>query len=505
MTGSAKNDSVSFLKNALMLSSGTFVIYMIQFLFAPVISRLFTPEAFGIAALFSTVSTLIWPFLSLKYQIAIVLPKEDREAANLFSLSTILLIGTMALITLVLFTFGEPIFAVFNISEMTAFIWLLALSMFVQGLSQPVRYWNIRKKYFKYMVAASVSNSVGNTILKILGGFAGYTRGGYLILVELIGKSLFTIIASLKLISNDLGFIISNTSFSTMMTQAKIYKDFPTFQNISSILNTASREMPTILMASFFGVAFLGQYSRASLLVQLPITLIATSISDVFLQAASERKSSGDNLTEFTFAFIKRVMTFGIAPFVFIFIIAPEFFVVFLGDQWGEAGLIARILSPWLLTILISSPLGNLILVFDKLRFWSLFNAVVFCARISVILIGGLIIKDAIFTIIMFSAVGVLCWLLAIRYVLRLVSLNLTRVLREFFLHLIFCIPIVFLVSVIKLTIKNPYITVIVGAIILTSHLTYFALKDKVVLGFIQEKVPAKWITLIQRVMRIDP
>ncbi|MDP8238371.1 MAG: oligosaccharide flippase family protein [Candidatus Hatepunaea meridiana] len=503
MTKSSKVSSIAFLKNALALASGTLIIQIIGFFSTPIISRLYTPEAFGIAALFGTVTSLVWPFLSFKYQYAIVLPNDDKEAANIFSLSIFLMIIMLSVIVFLITFFGESITKVFRINALLPYIWLLPLSMFFNGLSQPIRYWNIRHKYFRSIAVASVSCSVQNTMLKITSGIVGYNSGSTLIIVDLLGRALFTIVLSLKLLFNDLRFIISNISICVIIKLAKQYKDYPIYQNLSSLFNTASREIPTILLATYFGVAFVGQYSRGIILIGLPISLIAKSVGEVFFQGAAKRKKSGESLTDYTFTVFKRLIVFGITPFVFLFTIAPDFFYIFLGDQWVEAGRITQLLTPWFLMVFLSNPMSYLVLVFDKLKVWFYFDIFIFLARMIAILIGVHVIKHSLYTVLILSTVGTLCWIFAIIYFLSLVQVNIKLVIREFILQLAYSIPMVIFISAIKLAFNNPYITVFAGALFLAFQVSYYAMRDQVILSFLKEKIQERWINRLQNIFRL--
>lgn len=55
-------------------------------LVAPVIARLFAPEAFGVVALFLSIAGIICVVVCLRYELSIMLPKTDEEAANLLEL-----------------------------------------------------------------------------------------------------------------------------------------------------------------------------------------------------------------------------------------------------------------------------------------------------------------------------------------------------------------------------------------------------------------------------------
>ena len=54
---------------------------------APVLTRLYGPEAFGFLALFTSITSIIGVVACMRCELAIMLPKTDEEAANLLGLS----------------------------------------------------------------------------------------------------------------------------------------------------------------------------------------------------------------------------------------------------------------------------------------------------------------------------------------------------------------------------------------------------------------------------------
>ena len=79
--------SSSFAANVLKLVTGSVIAQGLGVLAAPVIARLFAPEAFGVAALFVSITGIIGVVACLRYELAIMLPKTDEEAANLLGIS----------------------------------------------------------------------------------------------------------------------------------------------------------------------------------------------------------------------------------------------------------------------------------------------------------------------------------------------------------------------------------------------------------------------------------
>ena len=79
-----------FLRNVVLLASGTAGAQVITIGTMPFLSRLYNPEAFGVLAVFAAVTSFFTVLSTFKYELAIVLPREDDDAANIFALTCLI-------------------------------------------------------------------------------------------------------------------------------------------------------------------------------------------------------------------------------------------------------------------------------------------------------------------------------------------------------------------------------------------------------------------------------
>ena len=87
----------SFAKNVSVLASGTIIGQAAPILFSPILSRLFSPAEFGTLAIFLSYIIILYLMCQcLDMKFAVVLPKKDRDALHIVSLSiSILLFVTL--------------------------------------------------------------------------------------------------------------------------------------------------------------------------------------------------------------------------------------------------------------------------------------------------------------------------------------------------------------------------------------------------------------------------
>ncbi|MEI8616628.1 oligosaccharide flippase family protein [Pseudoalteromonas sp. B193] len=72
----------SFVRSVIMVVSGAAGAQLLTMLFAPIITRFYGAEAFGLLGTFTAVLAILVPIAALAYPIAIVLPKNDDDAES---------------------------------------------------------------------------------------------------------------------------------------------------------------------------------------------------------------------------------------------------------------------------------------------------------------------------------------------------------------------------------------------------------------------------------------
>jgi O-antigen/teichoic acid export membrane protein len=78
----------SFAGDVLKLVSGTVFAQVLSILASPFLTRLFAPEAYGVLALFTSVTSILGVIVCLRYELSIM-PERDKDAANLLGVSLI--------------------------------------------------------------------------------------------------------------------------------------------------------------------------------------------------------------------------------------------------------------------------------------------------------------------------------------------------------------------------------------------------------------------------------
>lgn len=464
----------SFLKNVLTLMTGTAFAQILPILTSPILTRLYTPEEFGEFGIFIAILGVISVIGCLRYELAIALPKEDKDAINIAALSLIVtaIISSILILSVVILAFlPERIESLNNLFPM---ILIIPFAVLVTNVYQVLLNWNIRMKNFKkisitqiYKSSAVVSGQVGFGFLKSI--------PSALILSHFIGQ----LISVLVLLKSSLNTLISNKkhiNIKSIKLQMFKYNKFPKYYSLSALLNTASVQMPIIMLGIFFNPVIVGYYTLANRVLAAPISIIGTAIAQPYLQRATEEHRK-NNLGDFSFRIFEKLLAFGLVPIILISIVSPELFIIIFGSKWEVAGVYVQLISIWLLFVFISSPLSHIYTVLELQKASLNFNAMLFITRAAVLILGGTYSND-FFTILWFGLTGAVLWLFQIIWLLNKAGIKVKIILRTCLQEFIYSVPFIISPIILKFIIGVNGIPITIITVICL--ISFFVIKFKV-------------------------
>lgn len=405
-----------FVKNVLTLVTGSAISQVVIYASILLLTRLFSPEIFGVYMLFSSATLILKPLATLQYEFAIVLPKKNEDAINLLAFSLLVLLVYCFLLFVVVYLFKEEISSFFNLKELLNFIYLLPLSVFLFGAVSIFDYWNNRTKMFKNISKGLFLKSSSMSATQIATGYSSFNSLG-LIPGMLLGNFI-QLLFLVKTSSKSLKILLQKISFLEMFSLAKKYKDIPIFNSIINLTNNLSNELPILLITKYFGLANSGIYGLAIKFTKAPIGIIQQSVGQVFFNKASETYNTDGNLHNLVIKTLKSLMR--ISGFIFIPLYVISFYLNELfGEVWADVGLYARILIPWLFLAFLSNPLTSLIIILNKQKTIVVFDTLLLIFRFIGLFIGYYFYKNIVISLILFSGVGAIFNILIFVYLLK--------------------------------------------------------------------------------------
>ncbi|MEA2111618.1 MAG: oligosaccharide flippase family protein [Campylobacterota bacterium] len=351
-----------FSRNVLTLMTGTTIAQAIPIAISPILTRIYTPDDFGVFALYIAITAIFGSIANGRYELALMLPKKDEDAINIFALGFIITSFISLLILVLVIVFNDYFTKLLNNNEISAWLYFIPIAVFFTGLWNALNYFNNRKKQYKDLAKATIIKSIVTAIVQLS---VGFVKSGATGLIS--GQILSQLFANTKLLSNIVKdkILLSNISKVKVIALAKRYKDFPKFQAPHALLNTFSSNMPIYMFSAFFSSTAVGFYSLSTRIVFSPLMIISGASAKVYNQKVSEIYNNNGDSYSFTIRLLKSLLKKIILPFLLIVIFAPDIFSFIFGEVWREAGIYTQILSPWLFMVFYVSTVSFITIIIN--------------------------------------------------------------------------------------------------------------------------------------------
>ena len=381
-----------YASNVLTLMTGNTIAQAIPIGISPILTRLYTPEEFGVWALYLAITALVSVIATGRYELAVMLPDHDKDAINILCLSVIIAFAVSCVVLLAIILLKGAIIDLLNNQQISTWLYFVPLSIFLAGLFQALTHWTTRKKQFKSLVYAYVGQSSSAVTLSLAMGFGRFGAGG-LVLGSVAGQLIANLRLGLTFWRRD-GRWLNHISKSLMMGQAKRYQNFPKINSLHALGDMIQSSGVSFLISSFFGSAILGFYSHTLRILKAPSSLIGNSTAQVFYQKASEAYSKGGDLQPLVRKTMLNLAVIALPIFIFIIFMGPAIFAFVFGEQWRIAGEYAQILSPWIFMNFVVSPVSQLPIIVDKQKEIFYISIIGNLLILFSILYGGYVVRD---------------------------------------------------------------------------------------------------------------
>jgi O-antigen/teichoic acid export membrane protein len=356
-----------FASNSIILILGTLAAQVVPILLQPILRRLFTPEEFGTVALYTTAVGMLVSIANLKFESAVIVPKEKEKSNALVLIGILFSFITSLLVLIFMLVFPNWWITFFKLTKNDSNIilfWFLPLSIFFVSSFNCMNMWLIREKKFKLSSLNKLIRRGSEGSGQLFFGFKKIAFG--LFWGTLLGDIANFFGAILQLIRNGFNTKCINLQFikSTIIE----FRDFPYYQALPSFLNTISLTLPVFVISSFYGKYETGQFDLSRMVLALPLALISISLSQVFIQRISEKIQTNQSIKSDFNNTLKLLFFFSI-PLIFMgsFLAKPVFEICF-GPNWEDAAKITQILIFSYALKFIVSPLSTTLIALQKLN-----------------------------------------------------------------------------------------------------------------------------------------
>jgi O-antigen/teichoic acid export membrane protein len=385
--------------------TGTTLAQAVPILISPILTRLYSPEYFGIFAQYVALVSLISILATGRYEMAIMIERDDEDALNIVCLIFLISIGVSILTLLCVLLFKNDISHLLGTQLIADWLIFVPLSALLMGMNQCLNYWCNRKSFYRRLAITRILQSSGAAAGQVGGGIGGAESSG-LVLGNILGQFL-AISSYMHCAIQSAKVYIQSVSISGIKELAIKYKKFPTYQVPSTFIESVSSQLPIIMLGSFYGVEVVGLFSISQRVIRTPIMIIGRSVGDVFRQRAGKNYSENQDVRPEFIRTLKGLIAVSLLPSIIFFLIAPDLFAFIFGYNWRVAGEYARILLPLFLLSFIVSPLSVMFMIAEKQEYDLIIQILLVTSSAAVLAAGYYVFDSPKISLALFT--GVYC------------------------------------------------------------------------------------------------
>lgn len=332
---------MSFVRNARVMLIGFALAQALPLLASPLLTRLFSPEAFGLQTLFVSSTSVLLVLATMRLDLATVLADDRREAMDIFSLGLLQAFGLTIIVAMATGLLGSDIIASLGQPRHFGWIWAgapMVLALALVQMSSGLMTW---LKWFGPVSWAQILNQCSYLAIAVALGLCGAPVEG-LVAAKLIGQG-----AAAALLMLFLRGQLSDVRLPPPERRQGLWtrcKPFLLFNTSYSLVGVVGREVPVFAFSAVAATTAAGFYGLARTLLWAPATLLAASLSQVFYREAAEHRGTW-RLQYLTFGMLRMTMTATAPAFALVMVWGDLGFSIAFGADWVTAGRYAMVLA----------------------------------------------------------------------------------------------------------------------------------------------------------------
>lgn len=352
-----------YFKSILTLMSGSMIAQIFTFVCSPILTRICSPETLGVYSLVTGAITMFGMIMSFRYELCIVSEPEEEKIYPLIKLSMLICTGLSVLITI-----GYLVYF-YQIDTGESFIMfavITGLLAFLMGVINIVTAYNNRQRDYKLITKTYVIRIFCQNICNLIAGFLG---------LGAIGLSFSQFIGYLAGVRGQAKPMLAHkknilsASVSDMKQVAAENRKQATVSTPATLANGLSYSLINYFIEALFTTALVGYYSISYRLLGLPITIISTNVSRVFLEKASREYQEKGHFKGTYRSTVLMLTAMGIPMGIVMITLAPWACELVFGAGWGVAGVYIRLLTTMFILRFIAGGVNCAAIIVNKQQY----------------------------------------------------------------------------------------------------------------------------------------
>jgi len=331
------------LRDVVGLVTGAGAAYGIVAAASPILTRLYSPADFGQFQIYVTVFSFVLIVAAWRFEVAVLLPKEDRGGVEVavLGLAAVGLTCTATAIAWAALTAAGALHG--RLEVLARYGWILPAAVAGGGVTAVTMQWALREGDYRSVSIARIAQSSTIAATQIA---AALTPAGGAGLP--IGDAAGRLAGSATLLWRGWrshGALARQVRAADLRAMLVRYWRFPVISSGSALLNTAGIALPTVFLSAF-GDAPLGWFGLIDRMIGAPSALVGLQISQVYgAKAARLAHDDPRGLRVLFRDMLVRLAWTGALPFAALGVAGPWIFAFVFGDEWRPAGQYAQFLA----------------------------------------------------------------------------------------------------------------------------------------------------------------
>lgn len=368
---------------AATLVSGNVLAQVITLLAYFVLTRIYTPDDYGLFNIFYSYIEVLIIFSTCKYELAIVVAYDEREASAVarfaLRLNAFVSVGLLTVALLLWLTGALP----GNFALLGWMVLLIPPMVFFCGTSRIYSFlYNRFHRYAMIAVSDNVNAGTG-AVMKIVLGLLGFSQSG-LPVGTVIGQAASNINYRLRLRS----LALPKATTAEGKAAARKHRNFPFYVATKDLVNTFSSNLPFLWAALYFDRAEIGLYGLALTFTLQPVNILSAAFERVLYARTAEAVRNRQPAMHLLRRFLVLLLAVAVPVCVLAWLLAEPLFVFCFGDRWQGSGIYVQALLPLALLGLCSTSLMFIPNVFSTQRTEFGFFLVLVTLRVTAIGVG---------------------------------------------------------------------------------------------------------------------
>lgn len=348
------------VRDVAILTLGTTLAQLVTVLAMPMLSRLYTPAEFGLLAVFMGVVAVVATFVTLRYEINILIPKINQEAEQVVFLSLSLAGFVGLLVSMIAWILPYAMRDSLGVGVLKEWLtWACLIGLCVATTATAFGWLN-RVQLYKKMAQLRILQSLLFSGAALFFGAWGFKDG---LLVAQVSSVLLVVLL--------IGRYLPTPSWSYLRSIPSLaykYRDTPKYILPTALLDAITLQLPIILIVAWYGTSEAGQFSLAWRVLILPASFVGVAIGQVFFQRFSAIWPDAQRAWALLIKTWKILALIGFLPMIVLVIFGENFFSLIFGPNWAESGKMAAVLAPMLFASLLHSPTSTTSIVLGLQR-----------------------------------------------------------------------------------------------------------------------------------------